>query len=147
MQYLSCVPCSVTTSGGDLYVKTPNALGVKLRLAATEAHTATPPPTARCPLQLLVGLPAYRLGPTRFTPRTLWRLSRVSPRSAGLRPAGAVRSRASTRVGDAPAASHNRPSEAHRPPRGRRQAHHALLDLFPPLGVCRSQAAPSLART
>src|SRR5437867_4512386 len=37
-------------------IRRPNALGVKLRLAATEAHTATSPPTARCPLQLLVGL-------------------------------------------------------------------------------------------
>src|SRR5262245_50443541 len=46
----------------------PNALGVKRRLAVTEAHTATRPPTARCPLQLLVGLAAYRCGLTRWTP-------------------------------------------------------------------------------
>ena len=65
----------------------PNALGVKLRLAATEAHPATPPPTARCQLQLLVGLPAHRCSLRRFSPtRTLWRLCRMIALSSGLCP-------------------------------------------------------------
>src|SRR5437870_922297 len=54
----SSVPCAVPSFQFLHWCNspTPNALGVKLRLAATEAHTATSPPTARCPLQLLVGL-------------------------------------------------------------------------------------------
>ena len=50
----------------------PNALGVKLRLAATEPRPRPPPPTARCQLQLLVGQTAYRCGLTRcFHPHAM----------------------------------------------------------------------------
>src|SRR5207247_96070 len=37
----------------------PNALGVKLRLAATESRPGTSRPADRCQLQRLVGLPAH----------------------------------------------------------------------------------------
>src|SRR6058998_738082 len=45
-----------------------NAVGVKLRLAATEDQAGTTPPTARCQLQLLVGQTAHRCGLTQFSP-------------------------------------------------------------------------------
>ena len=44
-------------------VLTPNALGVKLRLAATEPRPRLPSRAARCQLQLLVGL--TRTNPVR----------------------------------------------------------------------------------
>src|SRR5438093_10657589 len=55
-------------------IRRPNALGVKLRLAATEAHTDTPPPTARCQLQLLVGLTPTDAACDALFRRALWRL-------------------------------------------------------------------------
>ena len=64
--------------------QTSNALGVKRRLAATETHIDTSPPTARCPLQLLVGLPAYRCGLTKVAPRALWSLQEVTPTASSL---------------------------------------------------------------
>src|SRR6266545_5037948 len=47
---------------------TPNAVGVKLRLAATEPHPGPSRDAARCQLQLLVGRTAYRGGLTWETP-------------------------------------------------------------------------------
>jgi hypothetical protein len=50
------------------YIMQPNALGVKVHLAATEPRPRPPTPTGQVKLQLLVGLPAYRCGLTRFLP-------------------------------------------------------------------------------
>ena len=57
----------------------PNALGVKRRLAATETHIDTPPPTARCPLQLLVELSAQRGGSAQ-THGVVARMARLGQR-------------------------------------------------------------------
>jgi hypothetical protein len=76
-------------------MKTPNALGVKRRLAATVTHIDTPPPTARCPLQLLVGRTAYRCGLPRsaqpYAMEFTWRrphVIRPVPGLAGPTPEG-----------------------------------------------------------
>jgi hypothetical protein len=117
-----------------------NALGVKRRLAATETHTDTSHPTARCPLQLLVGRTAYRCGLTQIAPRTLWSLEEVPPTvSSPLRlrgPSSAVR----RGVGCVPWKPHDGPADPHQTPPGWHQAPHTP---HRPLRRYRHQAAHS----
>ena len=117
--------CSLGYARQQRCAQQPNAVGVKLRLAATESRPRLLRRAARCQLQLLVGRTAHRGGLRRFFPtRTLWRLCRVIPPASGLVPPRTARSAARARVYHAPEASHNCPGDSHRPSPGWWQAHH-----------------------
>jgi len=101
----------------------PNAVGVKLRLAGTESHPGPSRDAARCQLQLRVGQTAYRCGLTRVSPRALWSLEEVTPTASRPLRRRVPRSAALAGVCPVPWEPRDGPADHHRTPPGWHQAH------------------------